>query len=164
MASLGATARNAAAPAGSRGRYTAQPRGSAAPSLHLAGRISRLLLIGLILLAVATLGLLQVLQTSQLASTGFELRTLQNERNSLESEIRLLEASVAERSQLERLHSEAVGRLGMIEPQQKLRLTVGEPAPVGVPLPRRYVEPAPVIENEAPSFWESLLERIPGFD
>lgn len=115
-------------------------------------------------MAIATAGLLQVLQTSQVASTGFELRTLQSERTRLESEIRLLEAGVAERSQLERVRDEAVGRLGMVEPARTLRLTIDEPAPSAVPLPRRYVEPAPVIEEETAPWWEPLLERIPGFD
>jgi cell division protein FtsB len=164
MASLGATVRDGAA---------APRRGFAGPAaerthrgltLPGAGKISRLLIIGFALMGVATLGLLQVLQTSQVASTGFELRTLQAERTRLESEIRLLEANVAERSQLERLREEAVDGLGMVEPDQKLHLSVDEPAPSVIPLPRRYVESAPVIEPEPAPWWEPFLERIPGFD
>lgn len=157
MATLGASVRDG----------VAAPRPDRAHGpvpLPLAGKISRTLIVGLSLMAIATLGLLQVLQTSQVASTGFELRTLQSERTRLESEIRLLEAGVAERSQLERVHEEAVTRLGMIEPERTLRLSVDEPAPGAVPLPRRYVEPAPVIEEETVPWWEPLLERIPGFD
>lgn len=157
MASLGASVRD--------GIAAPRPdRSLGHPSLPLAGRISRTLIVGLALLAVAALGLFQVLQSSQLASTGFELRTLQNERTRLESEIRLLEAGVAERSQLERVHEEAVNRLGMVEPDQTLHLQVNEPAPNAVPLPRRYVEPAPEMEEESAPWWEPLLERIPGFD
>lgn len=157
MATLGASVRDGvAAPRPDRSHGTA--------ALPLAGKISRTLIVGICLLAIATMGLLQVLQTSQVASTGFELRTLQAERTRLESEIRLLEAGVAERSQLERVREEAVNRLGMIEPAQILRLSVDEPAPGVVPLPRRYVEPAPAIEEEAVPWWEPLLERLPGFD
>jgi len=157
MATLGASIRDGLAPP--------RPDRSHGPAgLPLAGKISRTLIVGLSLMAVAVLGLLQVLQTSQVASTGFELRTLQTERTRLESEIRLLEAGVAERSQLERIRDEAVNRLGMIEPERNLRLSVTEPAPSGVPLPRRYVEPAPLIEEAAVPWWEPLLERIPGFD
>ena len=157
MASLGASVRD--------GVTAPRPQRVHGPvPLPLAGRVSRTLVVGIALMAVATLGLLQVLQTSQLASTGFELRTLQAERTRLESEIRLLEAGIAERSQLERVRDEAVSRLGMIEPERTLRVTVDEAAPGIVPLPRRYVEPAPAIEVEAVPWWEPLLERLPGFD
>lgn len=157
MATLGASVRDGLAPP--------RPDRSHGPAaLPLAGKISRTLIVGIGLMAIATAGLLQVLQTSQVASTGFELRTLQSERTRLESEIRLLEAGVAERSQLERVRDEAVNRLGMVEPETTIRVAVDEPAPSAVPLPRRYVEPAPVIEEEEASWWEPLLERIPGFD
>ena len=157
MATLGAAVRDGiATPAPSeRIRRPAIARG--------AGHFSRLLLVGLMLIGVAILGLLQVLQTSQVASAGFELRTLQTERTRLESEVRLLEAGIAERSQLERVLEEAITRLGMVEPQQTLRLSVDEPAPNNVPLPRRYIEAAPPIEQAAAAWWEPLLERIPGF-
>lgn len=157
MASLGASVRDGLAPP--------RPDRSHGPAaLPLAGRISRTLIVGLSLMVIATLGLLQVLQTSQLATAGFELRTLQSERTRLESEIRLFEAGIAERSQLGRVLDEAVNGLGMVEPERTLRLTVDEPAPNGVRLPRRYVDPVPAFEEAVAPWWEPLLERIPGFD
>ena len=164
MASLGATVRDGAAAPRRGFSDPAAERAHRGLSLPGAGGASRLLIIGFALMGVATLGLLQVLQTSQVASAGFELRTLQTERTNLESQNRLLEADIAERSQLERVRAEAVNRLGMIEPERTLRLSVDEPAPSGVPLPRRYVEEAPAIEPETAPWWEPLLERIPGFD
>lgn len=123
-----------------------------------------MLLVGLILLTVAFFGLMQVLQTSQVATTGFEIRTLQTERTRLEAEIRLLEASIAEQSELERVRDEAMTRLGMVEPETKVRVSVDERAPAVVPLPRRYVEPVTVVDVDEPAWWEPLLERLPGFD
>jgi hypothetical protein len=128
------------------------------------GGAYRMLFISLALSTVAVAGLLQVLQTSHVATAGFELRTLQAERSTLQSEIRLLEAAVADRSQLELIRNEAVERLGMVEPVQTLRVTIDEPAPNGVPLPRRYVDEAPVIESEPAPWWVPFLERIPGFE
>ena len=128
------------------------------------GHISRMLLVGLVLLAVAFFGLMQVLQTSHVATTGFEMRLLQTERTTLEAEIRLLEASIAEQSQLERVRDEATNRLGMVEPERTIRVSVSERAPAAVPWPRRYVEPVAEIETEAAAWWEPLLERLPGFD
>ncbi len=159
MATLGAVARDGvvapAPPTAARER---------APSTGGGGSAYKLLFIGLTLSAVAALGLLQVLQTSHVASAGFELRTLQAERTTLQSEIRLLEAAVAERSQLELLRTEAIERLGMVEPAQTLHVTIDEPAPNGVPLPRRYVDEAPLIETEPVPWWVPFLERIPGFE
>ena len=171
MATLGAAVRDGPAASAARRQGIAAP----SPDVHGErirrpatprgiGHLSRLLVVGFALIGVATLGLLQVLQTSQVATTGFELRTLQIERTRLESETRLLEAGIAERSQLERVLDEAVTRLGMVEPEQTLRLSVTEPAPNTVPLPRRYIEQAPAIEQEEAAWWEPLLERLPGFD
>jgi hypothetical protein len=123
-----------------------------------------MLLVGLILIAVAFFGLMQVLQTSHVATTGFEMRVLQTERTTLEAEIRLLEASIAEQSQLERMHDEATNRLGMVKPERTLRVSVSERTPVAMPLPRRYVEPVTETETEAAAWWEPLLERLSGFD
>lgn len=157
MATLGAAVRNGiSAPAPERVLEHAPPGGG----VHL----PKLVLIGVALIGVATLGLLQVLQTSQVATAGFELRTLHATRAGLESQNRLLEAEIASQSQLERIHEEAVTRLGMIEPGRTLRVSVDQPAPSTVPLPRRYVDAAPVIEEEPAAWWEPLLERIPGFD
>lgn len=128
------------------------------------GHVSRMLLVGLILLTVAFFGLMQVLQTSQVATTGFEMRTLQTERTTLEAEIRLLEASIAEQSQLERVRDEATTRLGMVEPATTLRVSVDERSPAVVPLPRRYVEPVEATEVAEAAWWEPLIERLPGFD
>jgi cell division protein FtsL len=128
------------------------------------GHVSRMLLVGLILLTVAFFGLMQVLQTSQVATTGFEMRALQTERATLGAEIRLLEASIAEQSQLERVRDEATTRLGMVEPETTLRVSVDEHSPAVVPLPRRYVEPVEATEVEEAAWWEPLIERLPGFD
>ena len=128
------------------------------------GHVSRMALVGLILMTVAFFGLMQVLQTSHVATTGFEMRLLQTERATLEAEIRLLEASIAEQSQLERVRDEATTRLGMVEPETTLRVSVSERAPAAVPLPRRYVEPVEAVAAEEAAWWEPLLERLPGFD
>lgn len=128
------------------------------------GHISRMLLVGLILMAVAFFGLMQVLQTSHVATTGFEMRVLRTERTTLEAEIRLLEASIAEQSQLGRVRDEATNRLGMVEPERTLRVSISERAPVAVPLPRRYVEPVTETTTETAAWWEPLLERLSDFD
>jgi hypothetical protein len=93
MATLGAAVRNGIlAPAPPTHARERTPSGGG-------GGAYQLLFISLALSTVAVAGLLQVLQTSHVATAGFELRTLQAERSTLQSEIRLLEAAVADRSQ-----------------------------------------------------------------
>jgi cell division protein FtsL len=126
-------------------------------------RISRLMLISMLLLAIAAVGLVQVLQTTRVAEVGYQLRALEVERQSLDASIRLLEAQIAQVSNLERLRLQAVTRLGMVPPETTMRIAVQAQAPAKQPLPRRYVhlparEPIP-----QPAWWEELIGSIPGF-
>lgn len=125
-------------------------------------RISRTMLAGLALLSVAVVGIFQVLQTSNVASTGYEVRRLEGERTDLDAEIRLLEAQLASNANLEYLRKSASERLGMAPPVDRIRISVDTPAPQVVPLPRRYV---PVVaEQPAPqrSWWDAVIDAIPG--
>lgn len=125
-------------------------------------RISRTMLAGLSLLTVAGVGIFQVLQTSNVASTGYEVRRLESERANLDAEIRLLEAQLASSANLEYLRKTSTERLGMAPAQDRLRIAVDTPAPDVVPLPRRYV---PEVEGRpAPerSWWDSLIDALPG--
>lgn len=118
----------------------------------------------LVLIAVTAVGLLQVLQTSRTATIGYDLRTLERERATLAAEVRLLEADVARMSRINEVRRQAIERLGMVEPEQTLRIAVTEPAPRVIPLPERYVS---LEEQTAPvsaAWWERLLSRLPGFD
>ncbi len=127
-------------------------------------RLSRTMVVALALLAVASAGIFQVLQTSRIAEVGYALRDLETERESLDAQIRLLEARVADSSDLEHLRQQAVGRLGMVPSEDSLRIEVDTAAPDVVPLPRRYVQtPEHGVPPEA-SWWEELIGSIPGFD
>src|SRR5690606_42099146 len=114
--------------------------------------------------AGAPAGICQVLQTGRGAVVGYQLRALETERESLDAQIRILEARIAGSSNLEHLREQAEGRLGMTKPVEDLSITVGVPAPDVVPLPRRYVE---MPESEAPpeaTWWEEFIGSLPGFD
>lgn len=125
-------------------------------------RISRTMLAGIALLTVAGVGIFQVLQTSNVASTGYEVRRLETERSQLDSEIRLLEAELASSANLEYLRKSASDRLGMLPAKERMQVSVDTPAPEVVPLPRRYVptvEPRPAPKG---SWWDSVIGAIPG--
>lgn len=127
-------------------------------------RASRLLIVSVALLAVASLGLLQVLQTSRVANIGYELRALEGERATLVKDVRQLEAAVADRSRIDLIESEAIGRLGMARPDEPVRITLGVPAPTSVPLPARYLPAEEPVETLPVQWWERLLRVLPGVD
>ena len=125
-------------------------------------RFPTLLVSALLLAAVGGVGLLQVFQTSRAASMGYELTALERERSQLSAEVRLLEAEIAQAIHVDHIRQEAITRLGMVRPEQTLKVTVSAPAPRVVPLPERYVavvEPPPVLEQH--SWWENLLRAAP---
>lgn len=140
-------------------RRQAQPRGTVARHRGTRGR--RFLLAGsaiVALLALAAIGPLQVLQTSETAATGYEIRDLERERARLAAEVRLLEADVAGMARVQEVERQATERLGMVRPEETMRLSVGVPAPESPPLPERYIvrtEPTPTVAHE--SWWEQLL-------
>lgn len=127
-------------------------------------RVSNTMIVALAMLAMATGGIFQVLQSSRVAEVGYQLRALESERETLDAEIRLLEARVAQSSNLEHLRDQAESRLGMVMPVDDMSITVSVPAPAVVPLPRRYVDLPEDEAPPAPSWWEELIGSLPGFD
>src|SRR5690606_28108902 len=110
-------------------------------------RFSRPTVSSVALRAVGALGLVQVLPARRIATGGYDVRALEVERQSLSSEIRVLETQIAASTNLEHLRSEAIERLGMVPANERIRINVDVPAPNSVPLPRRYV---PDQEHDAP--------------
>ncbi len=125
-------------------------------------RISRLTMTSAALLTVAVVGLFQVLQTTQVAATGYQVRALEKEQQDLDADIRLLESQIAASSNLDRIHQDATTRLGMVKPQDKVRVAQSEPAPAIVPLPRRYVPEQTHEDAPGVAWWERVLSVIPG--
>lgn len=144
------------------------PRGRiATPHLGVrraAVRLSRLLVISFVLLLTGALGVFQVLQSSHIAELGYQLQTLEQQHASLSADVGQLEAQVAERSNLERVHAEAVNRLGMVPPTKTVHVQVDVPAPAVIPLPRRYIAPTTPVTAPHTAWWERWLSRLPGFN
>ena len=130
------------------------------------GRLSvpRSLVLGLTLLLLGGLGVLQVLQTSQVATLGYELSALDYERSQLQAEIRQLRVAVAEQGTLEAARERTALGLGMSEVEPAFTVSVGERAPAALKAPRRYVEPAPTATTElrTSAWWERVLAQLLG--
>ena len=175
MAALGAPQLGAgygrpAAPATSP-TYTARIRRKAAllprPRSSVAGRLLRgvsLLLALVALVSLAAIGSLQVLQSSRMAASGYELRQLQQQRTELAVEVRLREAEIAQMTNLETVHAAATGRLGMVRPADTVRISVGVPAPDVAPMPERYVRPAPEPPAPHEPWWSEVLWGVSGLE
>ena len=137
------------------------------PRSRVVGRLLRgvsLLLSVTALLALAGVGSLQVLQSSRTATVGYELRTLQSHRTELGARVRLLEAEIAQMADLDVVYMTATERLGMVRPEQSLRITVVVPTPAVIPMPERYAEQVAPLPTKNISWWKSLLGSVPGLD
>lgn len=144
-------------------QWTPRPAARGVPRVSRPRHLSGTLIAAVALLALAAVGLLQVLQTSRAATAGYQLTELENERQTLSAEVRLLEGNIAQSARSDQVRFQAIARLGMVPPAQTLHIQVDTPAPASMPLPERYVvdpEPLPV---PSLSVWEQLLRRLPGF-
>ena len=152
------------APPEASAQFDTSPRGRTLPTgwALLRERLSRLTVMSAALFLLGGVGLVQVLQTTQIAATGYEVRALELERASLDADIRLLEAQIATTSNLEQIRSEATKRLGMVPAQRSVRVAVETPAPALIPLPKRYMP----VRDDAPArsaaWWERIQGHIPG--
>ncbi|MDA0366388.1 MAG: hypothetical protein O2843_11100, partial [Chloroflexi bacterium] len=95
---------------------------------------------------------------------GYEIRALESERSNLSAAVAQLEAQVAARSNLERVHTEAVARLGMVRPAEIVSVSVEVAVPPVVPLPRRYVAPTDAAAVAGPGWLERFMGTLPGFN
>lgn len=126
-------------------------------------RIPRTLLASLTLLAVATVGLFQVLQSSNAATAGYALGALERERTTLSAEVRTLEADIARTAGQDQMRQMAVQRLGMVPAQQTVRIAVDRPAPALPALPERYVVRPTSHSESSLAWWQQLFQLVPGF-
>ena len=111
--------------------------------------------------AVALLGFLQVIQTSDATSTGYAIRRLEQERLDWSAQVHGLEAEVATLTSLERVEREARGRLGMVPAENVLYLEVDAPPPRPELVPRRFSRYASDAGESGASWWQDLLKLLP---
>jgi hypothetical protein len=85
--------------------------------LPLLGRLSANAWLPCILLAGCLVALMYLLQTSGVATTGYDIQCLQAERDDWQLRNEQLQFELAKRRSLTWVESEAVGRLGMVRPE-----------------------------------------------
>lgn len=130
--------------------------------------LPRLRLVPLLLIAggaIAFVGLLQVMQTSNATTASFATQRLEQQRLELQVSVQGLEAEVAGLSSLSRLQQEA-DRLGLVPPQEQQSLQVNVPGPQSQDesLPSRFA-PAGTAKarggSSGSSWWQGLLKLLP---
>jgi cell division protein FtsL len=137
------------------------PASGAVPARRLLGKLPGAASAVLALAIVTGTGVLQVMQASSAASAGYEIGRLEQERDRLNAEIRLLEVEVANMSHSDRVLQQATDRLGMVPPTSSVRVAVGVPAPRGIPVPNRFAPPVEVVGPMQRPWWAMLLESLP---
>lgn len=110
---------------------------------------------------------LPVVRTSSVTESGTELRTLEAERERLNSEIRSLAAHVGQLGSLARVQQEAVERLNMVPARPTVVLEVEQPPPART-LPARFLPvgsepPGGATQSSAEldaSVWRSIFDVL----
>ncbi len=112
-------------------------------------------------IAVALVGLWQVIQASDVTTTGFNISRLEQDRANWQASVHQLEAQVAALTSLERVERDARERLGMVPAQEQIHLEVDVPAPKQQLIPRRYLDEEPPPSEPGGSWWDPLLRLLP---
>lgn len=138
-----------------------RPRAETRPQIP--ARSARLPRSGTILTAalVATAALLPVVQSSNLTTTGYEIRALEQRRSDLQASIYNAQVDIARLGSLERIEREARDRLGMVPADRTVSVQVTVPPPTPRQIPARYLpEPSPAPRLPT-GWWHRLLARLP---
>jgi hypothetical protein len=85
--------------------------------LPLLGRLWATAWLPSILLAACLVALMYLVQTSAIATTGYDIQRLQAERDDWQLRNEQLQLELAKRQSLTWIESEATGRLGMVRPE-----------------------------------------------
>ena len=114
----------------------------------------------LVTFVVGVAALLPLVQTSLATSTGGNVSRLEQLREDWQAQLHEQEVRVAQLGSLDRIDSEAQGRLKMVRPDSVTYLLVDAPAPAPNKLPSRYLteEDGPV---ESESLWEEFFGWVP---
>lgn len=130
---LPAGAARAAAPH----RLASTPR----PGLHVTPRGGLWLL--LVSLLAAMSGLIYLVQTGDVAGSGYDLQRLQAQRAEWELKNQQLELELAKLHSLAWIEAEATGRLGMRKPSNAIYLRLDSPPPLDPPRAEPTAVPTP---------------------
>jgi cell division protein FtsL len=114
-------------------------------------------------MVVASLCLLQVMQTSSATTAGYNLQRLEDERSSTQAEVHQLEAEVAVLTSIDRIGKEARGRLGMVPAGNTMSLEVMKQPPEQQLVPLRFITQSKAPEVSAKPWWQKLLGLLPFF-
>lgn len=106
-------------------------------------------------IALTVIGILYLIQTSQVAQLGYDLSRLQTQRDTMTLEIAELEYEVARFESLQTVENVAVDRLGMTPMSSYAFIDLREPA-------QRNLEIPPVAESESRSFFDRIADALLG--
>lgn len=126
-------------------------------------RSARLPRSGTILTAalVAAAALLPVAQSSNLTTTGYQVRELEQRRSDLQAAIYNAQVDIARLGSLERIEREARDRLGMVPAERTVSVQVRVPPPAPRQIPARYVPEPPPASTPPAGWWHRLLAQLP---
>jgi cell division protein FtsL len=113
------------------------------------------------LVVIGLAALLPLLLSSTLVTTNSEIRDLERVRNDWEARMQELQAEVAALGSLDRIETEARGRLGMVPPSETVYIVVDQPSPEPQLVPSRFMPPEKEQTHHDDSWWETILGILP---
>ena len=112
-------------------------------------------------LAIGTVALVPLVQSSIATTTNGNVRRLEQQRDDWQARIQEMELEVATAASLERIEKAARTDLKMVEPKESRYVTVAAEPPESRRLPSRYLPPASEERQSEPAMWEQLLDWLP---
>jgi hypothetical protein len=109
---------------------------------------------------LGVIGLLPVLESSSATTTGFTVSELEAQRDQLKSEVNQLESEVASFAALDYVEAQATGRVGMVEPEERIFISIDEPAPPLERLPSTHQATGESSEDGEGSWWQPLADLL----
>jgi hypothetical protein len=112
-------------------------------------------------IAVGVAGLLPLVQSSGVTTTGGRIWQLEQERSDWQARLQEQEVQVARLGSLERVDKEARERLKMVPAKEVHYITVDVPGPAPNRVPSRFVEDEAKQPDTGQSLWEEIASWIP---
>ena len=113
--------------------------------------------------AIVIISMVRMMLVSGLATTSFDIQSLEQQRLERQARVGQLERDVAALQSLERIEREASERLGLVPPQERSSVQVNvAPLPADQQLTTRPSSTAELeADEQSSSWWRDLLKLLP---
>lgn len=113
------------------------------------------------MMIVGIAALLPLMQSSGAATTGGNIRRLEQERSDWQAQLQAQELKVAQLASLSRIEQEATTRLRMVQPAEVYYFRVDTAPPAPHQLPSRFLPQSEQSADTGSSLWDDIAGWLP---